>query len=91
MPVFPLMGVCPSCLGFELTPDNRVTQVRFSGGCPGNLEAISRLVEGLPAEEVIAKLSGITCGKKPTSCPDQLSRALRQALDGKQSSPFPLA
>lgn len=81
MPVVPLMGVCPSCLGFELTPDNRVTQVRFAGGCPGNLEAVSRLIEGMPAEDVITKLNGILCGNKPTSCPDQLARALRHALD----------
>ena len=54
--------------------------IRFAGGCPGNLEAVARLAEGLPAEAVISRLEGIQCGSKPTSCPDQLARALKREL-----------
>lgn len=75
MAIIPLMGVCSSALRYEITADGRVTGIHFAGGCPGNLEAVSRLVEGLPAEEVAKKLEGIRCGNKPTSCPDQLAWA----------------
>ena len=88
MPIVPLTGVCSSSLQYSVV-DGRVTGVRFAGGCPGNLEAVSRLVEGLPAEEVIAKLGGIRCGSKPTSCPDQLARALRRELEQPEPKPRP--
>lgn len=52
----------------------------FTGGCNGNLSGISKLIKGMKAEDVIEKLEGTTCGMNETSCPDQLSRALRQAL-----------
>lgn len=55
--------------------------VRFMGGCNGNLKGISALVEGMKVDEVIARLEGIRCGGKPTSCPDQLCKALREAMD----------
>ena len=58
--------------------------VKFTGGCPGNLQAISLLVEGMPAEEVIKKLQGITCGDKPTSCTDQLVIAIQEQMKSKQ-------
>jgi uncharacterized protein (TIGR03905 family) len=63
----------------ELDGD-RINDVVFTGGCNGNLSGISKLIKGMKAEEVIDKLEGITCGFKDTSCPDQLSKALRQAL-----------
>ena len=69
-----------SALQYDITDDGRVTGIRFAGGCPGNLEAVARLAEGLPAEAVISRLEGIQCGSKPTSCPDQLARALKREL-----------
>ncbi|MBQ3832433.1 MAG: TIGR03905 family TSCPD domain-containing protein, partial [Bacteroidales bacterium] len=56
--------------------------VQFYGGCHGNLQGIGKLVEGMDANEVIAKLGGIRCGYKDTSCPDQLSKAIRFAMKG---------
>ncbi|MEA4902026.1 TIGR03905 family TSCPD domain-containing protein [Desulfitobacterium sp.] len=70
-------GVCSRKILFE-TENNIVQNVQFIGGCPGNLEAIALLVEGMPVDEVIKRLKGISCGEKPTSCPDQLARALEQ-------------
>ena len=54
MTIAPLMGVCSSALQYDITDDGRVTGIRFAGGCPGNLEAVARLAEGLPAEAVIS-------------------------------------
>ena len=85
MPILPLTGVCSSSLQYNVTDDGRVTGIRFAGGCPGNLEAVSRLVEGLPARDVIAKLEGIRCGNKPTSCPDQMAHALEEALAAERA------
>ncbi|MCR5222028.1 MAG: TIGR03905 family TSCPD domain-containing protein, partial [Lachnospiraceae bacterium] len=61
--------------------DGVISNVSFVGGCNGNLQGVSRLVEGQRAEDVIGRLEGIRCGMKPTSCPDQLSKALREALE----------
>ena len=72
-------GTCSQRILFDLN-DGIVTNVQFIGGCNGNLQGISRLVEGLPADEVIEKISGIRCGMKPTSCPDQLATAIKEAL-----------
>ena len=58
-----------------------VKNVKYTGGCNGNLQGIARLVEGMRADEVIQKCSGIHCGYKTTSCPDQLAKALKIALD----------
>lgn len=71
-------GVCPRKIEFDLE-DGIVHDLHFTGGCDGNLKAIGKLVEGMPADRVIAILEGNTCGRKPTSCADQLARALRQA------------
>lgn len=57
-----------------------IKDVVFTGGCDGNLKGISQLVAGMKAEDVIEKLEGTTCGFKDTSCPDQLSKALREAI-----------
>jgi len=72
-------GVCSRHMTIQVE-DGIIKSFQVMGGCHGNLQAISRLVEGLPVEEVIAKLDGIRCGMKPTSCPDQLAQALKQAL-----------
>jgi len=72
-------GVCPNALTFELD-GNIIRAVRFEGGCAGNLVGIANLVEGMDAHDAIAKIRGIRCGQKPTSCPDQLSKALEEAL-----------
>ena len=63
----------------ELDGDT-ISDVTFTGGCNGNLNGISKLVTGMKAEDVISKLEGTKCGFKDTSCPDQLSKALRAAL-----------
>ena len=57
-----------------------VRSLKVTGGCSGNLQGISRLVEGMPVEEVIRRLDGIRCGFKSTSCPDQLAQALKQQM-----------
>ena len=72
-------GVCARSILIDVE-DDTVKGVRFEGGCSGNTQGISRLVEGLSAEEVLQRLSGIRCGLKSTSCPDQLATALEQAL-----------
>ena len=69
-------GVCSQLIDFQVK-DGKLTQVQFTGGCNGNLQGISHLVEGMPVDEVIRRLEGIHCGFKPTSCPDQLAKALR--------------
>lgn len=81
-------GVCSTKVDFELD-GNIVKNVHFSGGCNGNLKAISALVEGMPVEEVTKKLSGITCGMKATSCTDQLSTALKQAVEQSKNGADP--
>lgn len=73
-------GTCSTQIDFEIE-DGLLKNVRFTGGCNGNLKAVSSLVEGQPVETVIAKLKGITCGFKPTSCGDQLATACQQALE----------
>ena len=73
-------GTCSRAIEFELE-DGVVHNVRFDGGCNGNLKGIGAIVEGMDAEEVIAKLEGIRCGFKSTSCPDQLAKALRKAVE----------
>lgn len=70
-------GTCSTQIELELE-DGIVQEVLFKGGCDGNLQGVSRLVKGLKATEIIAKLEGIKCGRRATSCPDQLCRALRQ-------------
>ena len=73
-------GVCCKEIIFDINEDNIVTNVDFIGGCPGNLLGIKHLVEGNHADEIANKLAGIPCGVKPTSCPDQLSKALFEQL-----------
>ncbi|MCF0206726.1 MAG: TIGR03905 family TSCPD domain-containing protein [Bacteroidales bacterium] len=73
-------GTCSQLIDFEIV-DGVVKNVQFLGGCHGNLQGISKLVEGMKADEVIEKLEGIRCGYKSTSCPDQLCKAIRQAKE----------
>lgn len=73
-------GVCSTKLDFEIE-GGIVKNVKFTGGCNGNLKAISTLVEGMPVEDVTKKLSGISCGMKATSCTDQLATALKKAVE----------
>lgn len=77
--VYKTHGTCSSQIEFDLV-DGKLHNVVFTGGCNGNLQGISSLVEGMDAKEAIAKLEGIRCGFKSTSCPDQLAQALKQAL-----------
>ena len=71
-------GTCSTLIELELE-GNVVHNVKFTGGCNGNLQAIPRLVEGLTVEQVEEKISGIRCGFKNTSCGDQLAKACREA------------
>lgn len=73
-------GTCSRLIDFEIQ-DGVIKNVVFTGGCNGNLQGIARLVEGMTPTQAISKLEGIHCGNKPTSCPDQLAQALKQALD----------
>lgn len=73
-------GTCASSIHVELD-GRKIKRVVFTGGCNGNLQGISRLVEGMDIDDVIARVRGIRCGMKPTSCPDQLARALEQAKE----------
>lgn len=72
-------GTCSSEIEISLN-DSMIETVVFSGGCHGNLQGISALVKGMSVEEAIEKLSGIRCGAKDTSCPDQLAKALQETL-----------
>ena len=73
-------GTCSQMIEVELEGDV-IKDVVFIGGCNGNLSGISKLITGMKAEDVIEKLEGTTCGFKNTSCPDQLSKALKEALE----------
>lgn len=73
-------GTCSTVIDVDLDDQHVITHLAFVGGCNGNLQGISHLVTGMKAEDVIPKLEGIRCGYKPTSCPDQLAQALRQAI-----------
>ncbi len=76
-------GTCSSEITFDIQ-EGKLNNVKFKGGCSGNLQGIGILVEGMEAEKAINLLKGIKCGYKKTSCPDQLSIAINQALEGKR-------
>ena len=78
--VYKTRGVCASAVSFDLV-DGKITGAKFTGGCSGNTQGVCALVEGMDAKEAIKRLSGIRCGFKPTSCPDQLAKALQEALN----------
>ncbi|MDE5853947.1 MAG: TIGR03905 family TSCPD domain-containing protein [Ruminococcus sp.] len=72
--------VCSREISFHIE-GNVITNVKFTGGCNGNLKAVSKLVDGMTVEQIEAKLKGNTCGMRPTSCADQLCLAIREAYD----------
>ena len=73
-------GTCSTKITFEIDGDI-LKNVEYEGGCHGNLQAVARLVEGMPVSQVKERLSGIKCGWKPTSCADQLVRGIDEALN----------
>ena len=76
-------GTCSRSITFDIE-DGVVRNVQFEGGCNGNLKGIGAIVDGMKVEDVIDKLSGIRCGFKNTSCPDQLAQALMEATHNGQ-------
>lgn len=80
--VYRTKGTCSQAINVE-AENGVITSVEFVGGCAGNTAGIAKLVKGMKVEDVIRLLEGTTCGKRPTSCPDQLAKALKQL----QSSP----
>ena len=74
-------GTCSRMIYFEVEEDGTVHNVEYVGGCNGNVQGLAKLVEGMHIDEIIARLDGIRCGSKPTSCPDQLADALKQAKE----------
>ena len=73
-------GVCPKTIEFDLN-GNVVTNIQYNGGCNGNLSAIQKLVNGFTVEQIVETLGGMPCGRRPTSCADQLAKAVQQAYD----------
>ena len=78
-------GTCSRSIEIELD-GKTIRRVAFEGGCPGNLAGISKLVEGMDIDFVIERFAGTRCGPRPTSCPDQLSVALREAYQAQQAA-----
>jgi uncharacterized protein (TIGR03905 family) len=78
--IYKTKGTCSTQIELDVV-DGLIRNVKFTNGCNGNLQGISKLVEGMKAEEAIEKLRGIKCGFKNTSCPDQLSYAIEQAMN----------
>ena len=73
-------GICAAHITIVLDDEDRVQDLSFLGGCDGNHKGLNALVKGMKADEAIERLSGITCGPRSTSCPDQVACALKQAL-----------
>ena len=78
---YPTQGTCSRFIDVELDEQGVIRDVVFTGCCHGNLQGISSLVKGQKAENVISRIEGIRCGNKSTSCPDQLAKALRKAME----------
>lgn len=73
-------GVCSAAVTFEVN-DNKVYNVQFMGGCAGNTQGVAKLADGMDVKDVMERVSGIKCGMRPTSCPDQLGQALKEYLE----------
>ncbi|MBQ8311030.1 MAG: TIGR03905 family TSCPD domain-containing protein [Clostridia bacterium] len=73
-------NTCSQIISFDIN-ENIITNIEFYGGCNGNLKAIAKLLEGSTVEEIEEKLLGNTCGRRPTSCTDQLAKAVRTAYE----------
>ena len=82
--LYKTQGTCSQLIDVTVDEQDVIQEISFIGGCGGNLQAVCRLVKGQKADEVIKKLKGIRCGDKPTSCPDQLCRALEQLQQNKE-------
>ena len=74
-------GVCSMQIKFEIDENNKVRNIRFLGGCSGNTQGVAKLAEGRDADELISLLSGTDCGGRGTSCPDQLAKAIKEAVN----------
>lgn len=83
METYVTQGTCSKAINFDVK-DGIVTNVSFLGGCPGNTQGVAVLVKGMAIDDVIERLSGIRCGNKDTSCPDQLARALKAYKESKK-------
>jgi len=77
--VYKTKGVCSQEIHFDIV-DGIVKNAKFIGGCAGNTQGVARLIEGMEVHEAIKRMEGIKCGFRPTSCPDQFARALKQAI-----------
>lgn len=77
---FQPQGVCCQMMVLDISDDNKIISAEFYGGCNGNLQGIGKLIQGMDINEVISKLEGISCGGKGTSCPDQLTKGLREYI-----------
>jgi uncharacterized protein (TIGR03905 family) len=86
MPSFTPKGVCSTRIDFEIDDEGLVHNVSFTRGCAGNAAGLARLAEGRPSAELVELLSGVPCGAKSTSCPDQLAEALSQELASRAQS-----
>ena len=75
--------VCSTEITFELDDENKIHNLRFRGGCNGNLKGVAALCEGMKAEEIIKRIEGLKCGMKQTSCPDQFAKSLKKELAEK--------
>lgn len=78
--VYKPKGVCSIQIKFEIDENNKVSNIRFLGGCSGNTQGVAKLAEGRNANELITLLSGTDCGGRGTSCPDQLAKAIKEAI-----------
>jgi uncharacterized protein (TIGR03905 family) len=76
-------GVCAKKITFDITDDNKLTNLRFYGGCKGNLSAIAKVIDGYPINKIITLLDGNPCGNRDTSCTDQLVKAIKESQSSK--------
>jgi len=84
--IYKTKGTCSSQIKVDLD-GNIIKSVEFTGGCNGNLKGISKIVQNMTVEDVVSKLSGVKCGYKSTSCPDQLSIAVQEAYNAQHKIP----
>ena len=80
METYRTSGVCARSIDFEIE-NNIIKSVKFNGGCAGNTQGVASLIRGMNVDEAISRLEGIRCGFKPTSCPDQLAKALKKGKE----------
>lgn len=78
---YPNHGTCSKMTKIVLADDHTIESIEVMGGCNGNLKGICKLLKGMKAEDAIERMEGTTCGPRPTSCPDQIAKNLRKALE----------